>query len=197
MPEKTASDFRYNTGESQVPWSAVGENYSVDDVMEMLRFLIKGDGVEYQSKLEQIKEHVQDLSTIGDPPGKLSLGDKVLELEEKRANQVQLIYPEEKFYHPPLEVVIMESKRKIRGHFNIIHHDTGSNLRYISFLNEHTAYLRQAWISSLVNSGKSRTISSSVIPEAKYSSTSETVIRIPRIQGFPLRFPGSIVMISA
>lgn len=40
-------------------------------------------------------------------------------------------------------------------------------------------------------------ISSSVIPEAKYSSTSETVIRMPLMQGFPLRFPGSMVMISA
>ena len=83
MSENTASDFRYNTGESNVPWSAVGENYSVDDVMEIIRFLIKGDGAEYALKLEQIKGKVQDLSTIGSPPGKLSLGDKVVELEEK------------------------------------------------------------------------------------------------------------------
>ena len=34
----------------------------------------------------------------------------------------------------------------------------------------------------------------SVIPDARYSSTSETVIRSPRIEGFPLRFPGSTVM---
>jgi hypothetical protein len=30
---------------------------------------------------------------------------------------------------------------------------------------------------------------------ARYSRTSVTVIRVPRIVGFPLRFPASIVMI--
>jgi len=37
MSENTASDFRYNIGESKVPWAAVGENYNVDDVMEIIR----------------------------------------------------------------------------------------------------------------------------------------------------------------
>ncbi len=83
MSENTASDFRYDTGESKVPWAAVGENYNVDDVMEIIRFLIKGDGAEYESKFDQIRENVKDLSTIGIPPGKLSLGDTVSKLEEK------------------------------------------------------------------------------------------------------------------
>jgi hypothetical protein len=56
------------------------------------------------------------------------------------------------------------------------------------------AKAKQARISSLVSSGKSERISASVIPEARYSSTSETVIRKPRMQGFPLRFPGSTVI---
>ena len=47
----------------------------------------------------------------------------------------------------------------------------------------------------MVNSGKSWMTSSMLMPEAKYSSTSCTVIRMDRIHGFPLRFPGSIVMI--
>ena len=38
-------------------------------------------------------------------------------------------------------------------------------------------------------------ISFSVIPEARYSSMSETVILISRIHGFPLLFLGSIVII--
>jgi len=56
------------------------------------------------------------------------------------------------------------------------------------------AKAKQARISSMVSSGKSERISASVIPEARYSSTSETVIRKPRMQGFPLRFPGSTVI---
>ena len=34
------------------------------------------------------------------------------------------------------------------------------------------------------------------MPEAKYSKTSETVILMPRMQGLPLRLPGSMVMTS-
>src|ERR687892_815058 len=44
-----------------------------------------------------------------------------------------------------------------------------------------------ARISSRVRSGKSLRISSSVIPPARYSRMSYTVIRVPLIHGFPLR----------
>ncbi len=50
-------------------------------------------------------------------------------------------------------------------------------------------------MSERVNSGKSTTISSGVIPPARYSKTSWTVIRSPRTQGFPLRLSGSMVII--
>ena len=30
-----STDFRYNTGETRVPWAAVGENYNVADLMEL------------------------------------------------------------------------------------------------------------------------------------------------------------------
>jgi hypothetical protein len=43
--------------------------------------------------------------------------------------------------------------------------------------------------------GEFSQISSGVIPPARYSNTSVTVIRMPRIQGLPLRLSGSIVMI--
>src|SRR6516164_2032500 len=49
-------------------------------------------------------------------------------------------------------------------------------------------------MSSTVSSGKSRRTSSTLIPPARYSSTSRTVIRMPRIQGWPPRLPGSTVM---
>jgi hypothetical protein len=35
------------------------------------------------------------------------------------------LYPEEDYYLPPLEVMQIECRRDIRGHFNIIHHSTG------------------------------------------------------------------------
>ena len=53
-----------------------------------------------------------------------------------------------------------------------------------------------ARMSAGSKSGKTDRISASVIPAAKYSSTSCTVILRPRIQGFPPLFPGSSVMRS-
>ena len=55
------------------------------------------------------------------------------------------------------------------------------------------ANVRAAQMSSRSKSGKSARISASVIPEAKYSRISYTVIRSPRMHGFPpplVRFQG-------
>ncbi len=49
-------------------------------------------------------------------------------------------------------------------------------------------------MSSAVSSEKSSRISVSVMPLARYSKMSYTVILMPRIQGLPLRLPGSMVM---
>jgi hypothetical protein len=57
------------------------------------------------------------------------------------------------------------------------------------------ANARQARMSSEVRSGKSASISASDMPDARYSSTSYTVMRSPRMHGLPPRFPGSIVTI--
>lgn len=45
---KQTSDFRYNTGATKVPWAAVGENYNVHDLMEIIKFLMQGEGKEYE-----------------------------------------------------------------------------------------------------------------------------------------------------
>ncbi len=63
-----------------------------------------------------------------------------------------------------------------------------------SFRSRSAAKARQARMSSRVRSGKSLRISSSLIPEARYSSTSCTVIRRPRMHGLPPRFSGSMIM---
>ncbi len=76
------SDFRYNTGETKVPWAAVGENYNAADLMEMIRFLMQGEGKEYDDALVAVWEQVKKLSEISTPPGKLSLGSKVEEAEK-------------------------------------------------------------------------------------------------------------------
>jgi hypothetical protein len=52
--------------------------------------------------------------------------DVVLELEtDAQAEALVGAFPDEAFYCAPLEVVLIEARRSQRGHFNIIHHDTG------------------------------------------------------------------------
>jgi hypothetical protein len=63
-----------------------------------------------------------------------------------------------------------------------------------SFRSRSAAKARQARISSRVRPRKSLRISSSLIPEARYSKTSYTVMRSPRMQGLPPHFSGSMVM---
>ncbi len=82
---KKSSDFRYDTGETRVPWAAVGENYNAQDLMEVIKFLMQGDGEEYDKIIGEIKDKVYALSDISTPPGKLSLGDKVAEAEAAAA----------------------------------------------------------------------------------------------------------------
>ncbi len=82
-PTKKASDFRYNTGEARVPWPAVGENYNTSDLMEVIKFLMQGEGKEYDAITAAIEKEVNNLSQISNPPGKLSLGSKVDEVEAK------------------------------------------------------------------------------------------------------------------
>ena len=76
-----ATDFRYNTGATRVPWAAVGENYNVSDLMEIIRFLMQGEGAEYDAALEAVWQQVKKLEPLSAPPGKLSLGSKVEEAE--------------------------------------------------------------------------------------------------------------------
>ncbi len=51
--------------------------------------------------------------------------DIVLELQLERADAFLEAFPESAFYRPPLEVVRAEVSRDARGHFNLIHHETG------------------------------------------------------------------------
>ncbi len=79
--KKKASDFRYNTGDTKVPWPAVGENYNAADLMEVIRFLMKGEGPEYEKRLKEVAEKIYALDEVSEPPAKLSLDVKVQEAE--------------------------------------------------------------------------------------------------------------------
>ena len=78
---KKASDFRYNTGETRVPWAAVGENYNAEDLMAVVGFLMQGSGDEYDAALNAVREKVMALDKLSTPPGKLSLGARVEKAE--------------------------------------------------------------------------------------------------------------------
>lgn len=51
--------------------------------------------------------------------------DLVVELDAERAEELLAAFPESEFYRPPLEMVRVECSRDSRGHFNLIHHETG------------------------------------------------------------------------
>lgn len=79
--KKKASDFRYNTGETRVPWAAVGEDYNKEDVMAVIRFMMEGKGEEYERILADVKRDIDALDQVSHPPAKLSLDTRVGEAE--------------------------------------------------------------------------------------------------------------------
>jgi len=81
--KKSKSDFRYSTGDAKVPWDAVGESYTAEDVSLFIKFLMQGEGSEYDSVTEEIAVQLEKLSDISRPPSKLSLGAMVEKLEAK------------------------------------------------------------------------------------------------------------------
>jgi len=51
--------------------------------------------------------------------------DVVVELGPEKAEKIAESFPPEDFYCPPIENIRQEALRSLRGHFNIIHHETG------------------------------------------------------------------------
>ena len=83
--QKNKSDFRYATGEAKVSWSAIGENTSLDDITEIIKFLIpQGNDIEvYNSQLSIVDQGIKNLIEKGRQVTKLSMGEHVQLLEEK------------------------------------------------------------------------------------------------------------------
>ncbi|MCK5093167.1 MAG: DegT/DnrJ/EryC1/StrS family aminotransferase, partial [Spirochaetes bacterium] len=82
MPDDKPSDFRYSTGETKVPWAAVGENYNAEDVIDVIKFLIQKADNGYNPIMNEIESNIKELTKHGKAPGKLSLGEYVSKLEE-------------------------------------------------------------------------------------------------------------------
>ena len=51
--------------------------------------------------------------------------DVVLSLDEQNREKLLRIFPGEEFYVPPESVIRAEQARAQRGHFNLIHHESG------------------------------------------------------------------------
>jgi hypothetical protein len=51
--------------------------------------------------------------------------DVVVDLNREDAEKLVQTFPSEKFYCPPIEVINLEINRPLRGHFNLIHYETG------------------------------------------------------------------------
>jgi hypothetical protein len=64
-------------------------------------------------------------SIVYGPPRVTHDIDLVVLIEAGRAQGFVDAFKPEQFYCPPIEVIRFESRRPARGHFNIIHHETG------------------------------------------------------------------------
>ena len=51
--------------------------------------------------------------------------DLVVELDDEKVEDIIDAFPADEFYCPPIEVIKLEIKRPYRGHFNLIHQETG------------------------------------------------------------------------
>jgi hypothetical protein len=51
--------------------------------------------------------------------------DLILDLRNIPVEDFERLYPARDFYCPPAEVIYLETRRSHRGHFNLIHHDSG------------------------------------------------------------------------
>ena len=51
--------------------------------------------------------------------------DVVVDLNPEDAEKLVQAFPSEEFYCPPIEVIKLEIHRPLRGHFNLIHYETG------------------------------------------------------------------------
>lgn len=64
-------------------------------------------------------------STLYGEPRLTNDVDIVIEMDRRHCEALADLFPLDEFYCPPSEVILVEAGRAQRGHFNLIHHDTG------------------------------------------------------------------------
>lgn len=79
--KKSGGDFRYAVGDAKVPWHAVGETFHAGDVLELVKFLLPGEGANYDAAAARLAVEVNALAAAGGCATKLTLGKKVQEAE--------------------------------------------------------------------------------------------------------------------
>ena len=80
-----ASDFRYETGPAKVAWPAVGEPLRIDDIMQVIEFLVPARSDQqaaYRRQSKVVEQSLRELFQVGDHATKLTLGERVTALEE-------------------------------------------------------------------------------------------------------------------
>jgi perosamine synthetase len=95
MPDKSraASDFRYQTEAAKVGWPAVGEPMRAEDVLRTVEFLVPppaADAAAYRRQKKVAAEAIRGLCKLGGRAAKLTLGDRVAELEKAAADYLQV-----------------------------------------------------------------------------------------------------------
>lgn len=82
-PESKPGDFRYNTGPTVVSWAAVGEAVRQEDLLSILRCLVRPgeDEAAYERALGCVAGDLEALLEVGSLTTKLSLGEQVAALE--------------------------------------------------------------------------------------------------------------------
>jgi hypothetical protein len=78
-------------------------------------------------------------STIYGEPRLTNDVDIVIEISRESCEQLGALFPPDEFYCPPTEVLFVEAARRQRGHFNLIHHDTGFKADIYPAGHEHLA----------------------------------------------------------
>jgi hypothetical protein len=64
-------------------------------------------------------------STLYGEPRLTNDVDIVVDVDRSQCEAIANLFPPDEFYCPPREVLLVEAGRAQRGHFNLIHHDTG------------------------------------------------------------------------
>jgi perosamine synthetase len=87
VPARPAADhIHVSDAQKTIPWGAVGEPYTADDVVEVVRFLIQKGDERYGELLAAAEKAIRELAAHGRPPAKLTLGERVGGLEREVAS---------------------------------------------------------------------------------------------------------------